>query len=307
MPDLRGPNQSGPDLRGQGISRLWRSLAGALAALAWAGAAAATPPVWVVRDKDSELVIFGSVHVLPPNMAWAPPVLRDALATADDIWFELPVDAQTESETAALATQVGVLPPDGSLFKLLTPEDGVLMSRVAEAYGVSTALLDRLQPWLAEISLAGGAYRKAGAGAEGGVEKVVAGMVTPTAKREAFETPAEQIALLSNGSLDEQIASLRETLHEMEDKPGEFDILLKAWMDGDVAALRREAVDPIRQTSPELFRRLIADRNARWTEVLDTRLKGHGHTVVVVGVGHLIGPDSVPARLRALGYSVTGP
>jgi uncharacterized protein YbaP (TraB family) len=41
--------------------------------------------------------------------------------------------------------------------------------------------------------------------------------------------------------------------------------------------------------------------------VLDARLKGHGHTVVVVGIGHLIGPDGVPARLRALGYSVTGP
>jgi hypothetical protein len=36
-------------------------------------------------------------------------------------------------------------------------------------------------------------------------------------------------------------------------------------------------------------------------------MKGHGRTVVVVGVGHLIGPDGVPARLRALGYSVTGP
>jgi uncharacterized protein YbaP (TraB family) len=36
-------------------------------------------------------------------------------------------------------------------------------------------------------------------------------------------------------------------------------------------------------------------------------MKGHGRTVVVVGVGHLIGPGGVPARLRALGYSVTGP
>ena len=289
------------------MSRLWRSIAGAVAALAFAGAAVAAPPVWVVKDKDSELVIFGSVHVLPPSMDWAPPVLREALQNADDIWFELPVDAQTETETAALAAQVGVLPPDGSLFKMLTPEDGVLMSRVAEAYGVSTALLDRLQPWLAEISLAGGAYRKAGAGADGGVEKVVAGMVTPKAKREAFETPAEQIALLSNGKLDEQVASLRETLHEMEDKPDEFQVLLNAWMKGDVEALWREAVEPIRETSPELYRRLIEERNARWTQILDARLKGHGRTVVVVGVGHLIGPAGVPARLRALGYSVTGP
>jgi hypothetical protein len=132
-------------------------------------------------------------------------------------------------------------------------------------------------------------------------------MATPNAKRRAFETPAEQIALLSSGTVDEQVASLRETMQELEDKPDEFQLLVKAWIDGDVAALDKEALEPIRKTSPNLFRRLVTERNARWTEVLDARLKGHGKTVVVVGIGHLIGPDGVPARLRALGYSVTGP
>jgi uncharacterized protein YbaP (TraB family) len=289
------------------MTRLWRRLAGALAALAFAGAAAAEPPVWVVKDKDSEVVLFGSVHVLPPNMDWTPPVLDQALKAADDIWFELPVDAQTEADTAALATQMGVLPPDGSLFKILSPADGALMSKVAAAYDVSPALLDRLQPWLAEIALAGGAYRKIGADANSGVEKTIAAMATPKAKRKAFETPAEQIALLASGSQEEQIASLRETMQEMDEKPDEFQTLVKAWVDGDIKALEHEALDPIRKGSPELFRRLVSDRNARWTQVLDNRLKGHGVTVVVVGVGHLIGPDGVPARLRALGYSVTGP
>jgi uncharacterized protein YbaP (TraB family) len=289
------------------MTRFWKTLAGACAALAFAGAAAAEPPVWVVKDKDSEIVLFGSVHVLPPNMEWTPPVLVQALKDADDLWFELPIDPQSEADTAAMATQVGVLPPDGSLFKLLSPQDSALMSRMAEAYAVSPVLLDRLQPWLAEIALAGGAYHKVGADANTGVEKVIAGMATPRAKREAFETPAEQIALLSGGPLDEQIASLRETMHEMEDKPDEFQTLVNAWMAGDIKTLDREALDPIRKSSPELFRRLVTDRNARWTQILDTRMKGHGHTVVVVGVGHLIGPDGVPARLRALGYSVTGP
>jgi uncharacterized protein YbaP (TraB family) len=290
-----------------GMSHLWTRLAGALAVFAFAGAAAAEPPVWVVKDKDSEIVLFGSVHVLPPNMDWTPPVLDRALKAADDIWFELPIDAQAEADTAALATQMGVLPPDGSLFKILSPADAALMSKVAAAYNVSAALLDRLQPWLAEIALAGGAYHKVGADANSGVEKTIAAMATPKAKRKAFETPAEQIALLAGGAQDEQIASLRETMQEMDEKPDEFQILVKAWVDGDIAALEREALDPIRKGSPELFRRLVTDRNARWTQVLDTRLKGHGLTVVVVGVGHLIGPDGVPARLRALGYSVTGP
>jgi hypothetical protein len=181
------------------------------------------------------------------------------------------------------------------------------MSRVAAAYDVSPMLLDRLQPWLAEIALAGGAYRRFGADANSGVEKTISAMATPKARREAFETPAEQIALLSQGAWAEQVASLRETMHEMEDKPDEFQVLVKAWMDADVPALEREAIDPIRKSSPALFRRLVTDRNARWTQRLDARLKGHGRTVVVVGVGHLVGPDGVPARLRALGYSVTGP
>ena len=63
----------------------------------------------------------------------------------------------------------------------------------------------------------------------------------------------------------------------------------------------------MRNASPTLFRRLVSDRNARWTLTLDERLKGRGRTVVVVGMGHLIGPDGVPARLRALGYEVEGP
>jgi uncharacterized protein YbaP (TraB family) len=289
------------------VSRPRIAILAALAGLAFAGAAAAEPPVWVVKDKNSELVLFGSVHILPRGLDWTPPALDRALKAADDIWFELPIDAESEAATAMLATKAGVLPPDQSLFRLLPPEDSELMSKVAAAYDVSPVLLDRLQPWVAEIALAGGAYRRLGADAASGVEKTIAAMATPKARRRAFETPAEQVALLSSGTMDEQMASLRQTLHEMDEKPDEFQTLVKAWTDGDVKVLDREALAPIRDTTPGLFRRLVTDRNASWTKVLDARLKGRGRTVVVVGIGHLIGPDGVPARLRALGYSVTGP
>jgi len=70
---------------------------------------------------------------------------------------------------------------------------------------------------------------------------------------------------------------------------------------------RSEALAPLRRVAPTLFRRLVTERNARWAATLDARLKGRGRTVVVVGVGHLIGPEGLPERLRALGYSVKGP
>jgi uncharacterized protein YbaP (TraB family) len=290
------------------MTQIWkRAFAGLAVALSLAGAAQARPPMWVVRDRDSEMVLFGSVHILPRNLDWAPLELTRALAAADDLWFELPIDAASEADTGQLALKAGVLPPDQSLFKLLPPKDAEQMSRVAAAYNVSPALLDRLQPWLAEISLAGAAYRKADADAASGVEKTISAMATATAKRHAFETPAEQIQMLSAGTMGEQIASLRETMQEMEDKPDEFKVLVKAWLDGDITTLDHEALDPVRKASAGLYSRLVSARNARWATVLDARLKGHGRTVVVVGVGHLLGPDGVPAKLRALGYSVTGP
>ena len=179
-----------------------------LAALMAASAAHARPPVWVVKDADSEVVLFGSVHILPPGLDWEPPALVRALAAADDLWFELPIDATTEAETARLAAQFGLLPPDQSLFKLLSAKDAEQLSRVGTSYDVSPALLDRLQPWLAEIALAGGAYRKAGADAASGVEKTISAAARPEAQRRAFETPAEHIDILSHPPPDNHIPSL---------------------------------------------------------------------------------------------------
>jgi uncharacterized protein YbaP (TraB family) len=200
-----------------------------------------------------------------------------------------------------------VLAPDKSLFRMLPAADTARLSRVAAAYGVDTATLDRLQPWLAEVALGAAAFRKYGAGVDDGVERAVSAAAPPKAARRAFETPAEQIGLFADTPLDEQIASLRETLREMEEQPDEFAALVHAWMAGDLAALEREALAPLKKAAPNFFRRVVTDRNVRWARTLDQRLKGEGRTVVVVGMGHLIGPDGVPARLRALGYSVKGP
>ncbi|MBL8769772.1 MAG: TraB/GumN family protein [Phenylobacterium sp.] len=285
-----------------------KAVAAALAAaLAVAAPAAARPPIWTVKDADSELVIFGSIHVLPPGLDWRPPALDAALARADDVWFELPVDAATQQESARVAAESGVLPLGQSLFRQLPPADARRLMKVAAAYGVDPLTLDRLEPWFAEVALAAAAYRKAGATSDSGVEAAVGAAVPTGARRRALETPAQQIALLDGAHAADQLASLRWTLKAMERDPQAFAALVRAWMAGDVRALDARALQPLRRTSPGLFRRLVADRNADWARQLDARLRGSGRTVVVVGVGHLVGPEGVPARLRALGYSVTGP
>jgi uncharacterized protein len=280
-------------------------LAALAAALAFATPALAKPPVWVVRDRDSEMLIFGSVHLLPPGLDWRPTALTAALRRAEDLWFELPSDASID--TARLAARLGTLPPEQSLFRLLGPDEGPRLSRVARSLQVDPLALDRMEPWLAEVALVGGAYRLSGATAEEGVEAVVQRLAPPRTRRVSLETAAQQIGILDATPFPEQMASLNHTVEELEADPDGYLDLVRAWLAGDVGALRREALEPLRAASPELFDRLVIERNARWAATLDARLKGRGRTVVVVGVGHLIGPGSVPDQLRALGYSVKGP
>ena len=280
--------------------------AGLAAALAFASSALAEPQVWIVRDGDSEMLLFGSVHVLPPGLAWRPSTLDAALLKAEDLWFELPVDAAADREVARLALVTGTLAPNQSLFALLPPEDATRLLRIAGSYGVDRASLDRLKPWLAEVALAAALYRRMGAASNHGVEATISATAPPSARRKALETPADQIALFNAASIPDQIASLRGSMEEIDTEPDAFATLIAAWMAGDVATLERET-QSLRRLSPALFQRLIVQRNVAWTTTLDARLKGKGRTVVVVGAGHLVGDEGLPARLRALGYSVTGP
>jgi uncharacterized protein len=283
-----------------------RRCAAIVAVLAFATPALAKPPVWVVKDRDSEMLIFGSVHLLPSGLDWRPAALTAALRRADDLWFELPADS-ANTDAARLAATLGSLPPEQSLFRMLGAAEGPRLSRVARALQVDPLALDRMEPWLAEVALVGGAYRLSGATAEEGVEAVVQRLAPPRTSRVALETAAQQIGILDATPFPEQIASLNHTAKELEADPDGYLDLVRAWLAGDVGALRREALDPLRAASPALFDRLVIERNARWAATLDARLKGRGRTVVVVGVGHLIGPGSVPDQLRALGYSVKGP
>lgn len=278
----------------------------ALVLLAWTAPAAAEPPVWTVRDADSTIVLFGSVHVLPAGLDWRPDALDAALAQADDLWFETPVDAESEAAAGRAAMANGFLPKGQSLSALLTPEGRARLTRVCGRLGVAPAGIDRLRPWFADVTIGVVALMNQGASVTTGVERTLAD-AAPGARRRAFETPTEQIAFFADAPLADQLASLEDTLEQIDADPAYYDRLIDAWLAGDTRAIEELGLTPMKQVSLYLHDQLIVRRNRRWAETIAERMAGAGETVIVVGVGHLVGPDSVPALLRARGFTVEGP
>jgi uncharacterized protein YbaP (TraB family) len=275
--------------------------------LGLAGAAAAQPPVWIAHSGATTILLFGSVHLLPKGLDWRPPALTAAIARADEIWFELPIGGDSDAEAIRLVQTTGLLPAGESLHVLLPKAEDARLNHAGVALGLPPALFDRMRPWLADLTISLAFDAKAGALPDEGVERKLQGLAPATAVRKAFETPTEQIALFADAPLKEQIASLDVDLRDIADDPDSFQRVVNDWMAGDLVALRKEDLEPLRKASPAAYARLITERNQRWAAVLTRRLATPGEVVVVVGVGHLIGPGGVPALLRKAGFTVEGP
>ena len=74
------------------IRAIFLALAATVAALCSPTLASAAPAMWRVRDADSEIYLFGTMHVLAPGLKWRTPLFDAAYAKADAVWFE--TDAQ---------------------------------------------------------------------------------------------------------------------------------------------------------------------------------------------------------------------
>jgi uncharacterized protein YbaP (TraB family) len=244
---------------------------------------------------------------LPPGLDWRSPDLEAALARADELWFETPIDPGSLQAAAASLKARAVLPKGDSLFNHLSADEAARLRRVCEQLGAPADAFAPLQPWFVDMTLSLLQAQRAGAAADEGVEIRINAEAAPKAGRHAFETDAEQVAMLSDRPLADQTVALNATVKELMDDPDAYQRVIGEWLAGDVARLETDALGLIKQESPADFDRLITERNRRWADVLERRLRRRGRVVVVVGVGHLVGPGGVPALLRARGFVVDGP
>src|SRR3982750_4293723 len=47
------------------------------------------PALWVVKDKDTTIYLFGTVHILKPGLGWYDGAVKDAFEKSDTLMLEL--------------------------------------------------------------------------------------------------------------------------------------------------------------------------------------------------------------------------
>ena len=268
-----------------------------------AAPAGSGPGLWVVRDADSTIYLFGTVHVLKPETPWGTARVDQAFASADEYWFEI----------ADLTDQTGVMPviqakgvsPDRPLSSLLTAEEMTDLDAAARTVGATAAQLDPLRPWLASLQLALASIQKAGYVAANGGDQVLHARAAATGKPiKGFETAPQQIGFIADMSEDAQLAMLRSGLKEFDTAEVVLGQMVAAWSTGDVEGLDALIGQEMKAESPEMYAVMLTRRNTDWADQIQTLLAGSGTAFISVGAGHLAGSDSLQAQLEQRGVSV---
>lgn len=261
------------------------------------------PGLWVVRDEDSTLYLFGTFHALKPDTPWRTANVDAAFASADEYWFEV-ADLNAVGEAGSIIMQKG-LSPARPLSSLLTEAELASLDKAARTVGLSAAQLDPMRPWFASLNLGLATITQAGYKAENGGDRVLHTMAEAQGKPiKGFETLAQQVGFLANMDEASQLEQLRSSLSDFEAGPDMLHTMVTAWANGDIKGLDDLIGATTREQSPETYEVIFTRRNKDWANQIQQILTGSGTAFISVGAGHLAGPDSLQVQLATRGIRV---
>jgi uncharacterized protein YbaP (TraB family) len=275
-----------------------------LGVLGAAGAANAAPALWVVRDADSEIYLFGTLHALPPAMAWRTPAYDAAYAKADTVWFEAEVDKAGPDTLVNLLARYGV-DRRRRISDRLPARDLAELRRQ-----VDVDPIDHLRPWAAAMMLSMQPMIERGARAEAGADMATARRARSGAKTiRAFETLEDQARMFAGLPETSELEYLSQVIHDRTPRrvllPKRPVNMEGAWLKGDFTTrLGPQLVADMRRENPALQDALLTRRNLAWADVLAERMAGSGVDLVNVGGLHMVGEGGLPALMRSRGFTV---
>jgi uncharacterized protein len=264
------------------------------------------PALWLLADEDTRIYLFGTVHILPPELVWRSPEIDRVVAETDELVLEVAQDP-SEAEVAALAPSMR-LEPGVPILSRVSSDRREPLRRLIEGLGMSVEGFDGVQTWAAAMSIGVAsllqAYGQTADSTEelSGVEDALRIDFGRSGRPiTGVETGAQQLGFLSRLAPGTQQAMLDELVDAYQagdpefGEPNEDD-----WLRGDVAAIAEE----IDELPPELVDVLVRRRNTAWTSWLIERLDRPGTVLFAVGAAHLAGDLSVQNMLAARGFAV---
>ena len=279
-----------------------------LAALA-TSVSAQTPTkhfLWKVEAPGGATAyLLGSLHVLTADAYPLPAAIDKAFAESKTLVEEVDLDEMNDPMLMMAALSKAMLTGGETLDQLVSAQTYAEVKKRAEAYGMPMQALQRMKPWLVAVTLMAPTLQAAGFKPELGIDRHFFDRAKEKGlKRQALETLAYQLDRFDQMSAKLQEDLLKATIEDLDTQVTGVKDMVRAWSSGDLATMEKMMLTALTE-SPELYQRLLLERNQNWVPHVERCLSERAGCFIVVGAAHLVGKDGLPALLSKKGYKVT--
>jgi uncharacterized protein YbaP (TraB family) len=260
------------------------------------------PALWVVRDADTTVYLFGTMHALKPGPVWFDGKIKAAFEASGEVVLEIgDVDpAEMRSNIAKL----GSLPQGASLTERLPPARREAFARALATVGMSPSSLDRETPWMAAVTLSAMRLVRTGYRSDLGADAILSSAARAEGKRVVgLETAELELGVMASLPETEQFDFLGVTLDDFDRYEQKTDEMQTRWLAGDVNGLAAMAERDMRDT-PQLARTIGRERSGRFADWIHMRMQQPGVVFVAVSAGLVGGAGNIRERLAASGLKV---
>lgn len=260
------------------------------------------PALWVVKDEDTTIYLFGTVHILKPGLGWFDDGVKTAFEASDRLVLEM-VEPPA-AETQALFMKMAMDQSGKTLRSKMTDADRAIYQDALKKIGLPVEGLDPFDPWAAAVTMSVLAMQKQGFDINSGAEKQLSAAAKASNKPiGGVETMEFQLGVFDSMPESEQIRFLVETAKMSDDSGKMMDRMVELWGTPDPEGLGQLMNEGL--TSRALYDALLTRRNANWAKWISAEMEKPGTTFMAVGAGHLAGATSVQALLPAYGLSAS--
>jgi uncharacterized protein YbaP (TraB family) len=268
--------------------------------LGWA-AAPSNWPLWTVEGRGGKIFLTGETPAR--RIVWNDARIEGLLQNCSALWTE--TNLNRHQDVQVLIKQYGI-DESKPLLSKLTERD---QSRLAEAVKLAQVPLDSVaqyRPWFAAFTVEQAYYAAMNLPEAGTAEKVLMPMAQKNGITVSSEFPAidDLVAFMGESSPTEDVQYLQYTLDHILDGAAKNEQVYSRWARGDMSGAE-QMVARMKTSQPAMYDKHVIGRNGRWVPRIDEMLKSSKPALVVVGLYHVAGPDSVLARLREHGLKVT--
>jgi uncharacterized protein YbaP (TraB family) len=244
------------------------------------------------------LYLGGSVHALRSSDYPLPAAYNHALDACSRVVFE--DDPKAEAKEAKELLRAGTYPKGDSLKKHVDPRTYAYMRRFFALVNVPENEFAKYRPWLINVLLSSPTSEHWQLGVEQYLGRRAAASSKPVF---GLESAKEHNAFFIELSDRESEAFLLILFINAAREGSNGANLIGAWRRGDAETVHRIIYDSF-QDYPSLARRLIDVRNQNWLPKIDRYLRSGQTHFVVVGAGHMGGPNGLLALLKARGCKI---